>query len=110
MKRFIVTGVGVLLTVSALMFNQAHANSLCDSQKTMAEETMRFRQSGGARSELDAVVYSEQGQAIADMAFARGVVPESSKRTAIKGFADYVEGLCQKVTKSEPTGVAGIRT
>lgn len=87
-----------LAIISAMSFTPVVLadNAFCDSQRLMAESTMRFRQSGGSRSELDAVVYSEQGQAIADMAFARQIVPHEAKRTAVKGFAEHVEILCKK--------------
>lgn len=106
MKRFIVTGVGVLVTVSALVFSQAYGSEFCDGQREMAEQTMRYRQSGAPRAKFDAVVYSESGQAIADMAWARSTVPEKSKRNAISGFATHVRQLCEKASKSETSSVA----
>lgn len=89
--------------ISALSFTHVASadNAFCDGQRLMAESTMRFRQSGGSRSELDAVVYSEQGQAIADMAFARQIVPQEAKRTAVKGFAEHVEILCKKTLEKQ---------
>ncbi|MNC14784.1 hypothetical protein D3C75_625730 [compost metagenome] len=102
MKKII---AGLLLTASVFTFAQAETVptvpnvSLCDAHRELAEATMGFRQTGGDRAELDAVVYSEHGQAIADMAWARGVVPESVKKAAIQGFADHVKNQCLKATQ-----------
>lgn len=102
MKKFIAV---VLLTIIGFT-GSVQAADFCDGQRDLAEQTMSFRQSGGSRAELDAVVYSEQGQAIADMAFARGIVPEGVKSRAVKGFGEYVEGLCRKNYKPKVAGDA----
>jgi len=108
MKKII---AGLLLTVSSLTFNQANATDMeCSVSRELAEQTMRFRQAGGSRAELDAVVYSATGQAIADMAWARGVVPQSVRKTAVKAFADHVEQLCSKIKKESESQVAELRT
>lgn len=104
MKKLFVRSI----VLSVFLTGSVNASQdFCSAQHELAEQTMSFRQSGGSRSTLDAVVYSEQGQAIADMAWARGIVPQEAKRTAIKGFAEYVESICRKSMNKE---VDGIRT
>ena len=86
----------IAITFGLLVAFQTQAADFCTGQREMAENMMSARQNGVSRKEIDAVVYSEQGQAIADMAFARGIVPQSVRKTAVKHFADYVEGVCRK--------------
>jgi beta-lactamase class A len=92
MKKIIVGMTFVLVSMSTLV--QADELTYCEAQRELAKQTMSFRQSGGSRAEFDAVVYSEEGQAIADMAWARGVIPQSVRKTAVNGFADHVERQC----------------
>lgn len=100
MKKIIVGMAFVLASMSTLVqLVQADELSYCDAQRELAKQTMNFRQSGGSRAEYDAVVYSEQGQAIADMAWARGVVPQSVRNTSVNGFADHVERQCLKASE-----------
>lgn len=98
MNKFIAVGFGLLVAF------QTQAADFCGAQREMAENMMSARQSGVTRSEVDAVVYSEQGQAIADLAFARGIVPQSVRKRAVKGFGDYIEGMCRKSIQKEVAG------
>lgn len=109
MKNYFVGLISTLTIAAGLTIAHAEESTMCAQHRELAKQIMIFRQSGDSRAMLDALIYSETGQAIADMAYDRGIVPRAVKTDAVIAFGNFVEGLCLKNTQSdESKGVAKI--
>ena len=112
MKRQFVKSIGLITLLVACMNVQAEENQLCYQHGEQARQTMRFRQAGGTQDELYAIVESETGRAIIDMAYARPVTPTASRKKSIEDFVKHVKKSCNAIIESQrkEKEVAGIAT
>lgn len=70
----------------------AFQNEICKIQAGQAYDTMKFRQYGGEKEEIQAVVSSPEGLTIIDMAYARPLT--TNKKHAMQSFKEHVSKLC----------------
>lgn len=70
----------------------AFQKEICKIQAGQAYDTMKFRQYGGEKEEIQAVVSSPEGLTIIDMAYARPLT--TNKKHAMQAFKEHVSKLC----------------
>lgn len=75
----------------------AFQKEICKIQAGQAYDTMKFRQYGGEKEEIQAVVSSPEGLTIIDMAYARPLT--TNKKHAMQAFKEHVSKLCTSQIK-----------
>lgn len=75
----------------------AFQKEICKIQAGQAYDTMKFRQYGGEKEEIQAVVSSPEGLTIIDMAYARPLT--TNKKHAMQSFKEHVSKLCTSQIK-----------
>lgn len=104
MKRIIVSVVGIALTISTFMFNQARADAVCESTQMLAHSVMSMRQDNAPRELVESVINSDVGLSIVDLAYKKAVVnSKDAKRLVVRNFSHSLYLDCQRVRNQAPT-------